>query len=409
MLRAPLTLLASPLRLTEWGRQRVRFEEQEDLTFFRGDWGFEVASEGELEQVRPWLDQLLAEKQKIELIFASPSVEKGIQRLQERFPSLVRWKPLPLLTANGLSGFFTAPRLILCRYDFFPALMFLCGLKRVHSGLVWATFKNRRQRLRFPWWRAWYRFFYGVFDWIIPATDLDQKLFEEIHPRVLKARDFRVGQILKRLEQSDDTLQRLFPHWDEFRQILERTPKHRRLLLGSAWEADLALLDNPELRLAIERQELLVMVVPHKNGDWARDQLRAQGLPVKLVRPNLALPTPGPGVWVLDLKGVLCELYRQAGKVYVGGGLGYSVHSVLEPFVAGAYCWCGPQVRRSTEVELVQSVNPHALKVGGDAAAIGKSIAQSLDDAHGPDGREQWAENQRRLAREALSEVRGLR
>jgi hypothetical protein len=64
----------------------------------------------------------------------------------------------------------------------------------------------------------------------------------------------------------------------------------------------------------------------------------------------------GPTI-LLNKKGILCELYADFGKAYVGGGFGVSVHSLLEPLVAGCeHLSCGPVNHRSTEFDLAQSL-----------------------------------------------------
>lgn len=407
LLHALVCLVLWPLRWTKFGQKRAAFEHKRDATFFHADWAFEVSSEGEYEQVRPWINTLLAEGQLLEIVFASESVEKGMLALQGSYPQQVRLMRLPLLTYRfgAIENFLTARRLVLCRYDFFPSLMRRAARSDVRSGVVWATFKNRRQRLAFPWWRQWYRFFYGAFDWIIPATTEDEALFRLVHANVFTSVDFRVGQIHQRLLNRSEVLAQKFPQWSEFQQILGRYPRERRLIIGSAWPSDLELLRSDRVRELIERREIIVLVVPHQlSDDWGA-RLRELSLSVSEVSPHHPLPQAQAQVWLINLKGVLCELYGEAGKVFVGGGFERSVHSVMEPYVAGASIWCGPKVHRSTEVELVQSVEPTKLQVLTDWSGVADKLFPG-DDAQGPDLSRQWSENQERLAREAIEQLK---
>ena len=61
-----------------------------------------------------------------------------------------------------------------------------------------------------------------------------------------------------------------------------------------------------------------------------------------------------PGVILINLKGVLCELYKFFAISFVGGGHGVSIHSVMEPYIAGSRIFCGPKVFRSTEFQFIQ-------------------------------------------------------
>ena len=271
-----LVLLLWPLRLTTWGRARAKFEAWQDHTVFCSVLAFEVSSEGEYEQVRPWMNELLREGRFIEVIYASESVDKGMLALQKAHPTQVRLLRLPLLTyrLGDVERFVTAPHLVMCRYDFFPALMRLASRPHIKSGLVWATFKQRRERMNNPCWRWWNKLFFAAFDWIIPATTMDESLFKEIHPKVLSTVDFRVGQIQLRVDQRHETFLRNFPKWDQFQKILHQYSRDRRMIIGSAWPSDLALLNSPEIRRQIMNSELFVMVVPHKlSGEWVSQGL----------------------------------------------------------------------------------------------------------------------------------------
>ena len=58
--------------------------------------------------------------------------------------------------------------------------------------------------------------------------------------------------------------------------------------------------------------------------------------------------------FILGFRGILCELYSFFTYAYVGGGFGESIHSVLEPYLAGNYVFCGPKVDRSTEFKYIK-------------------------------------------------------
>lgn len=369
-----LSLILWPLRWTQWGRKRTEFEKVKDTTSFAADWAFEVSSEGEYEQVRAWIRQLIGEGKKIEIIFASESVEKGMNALKSEFPHQVKLMRLPLLRRifNDVENFVTASRFVMCRYDFFPSLMRLSLKKK--SVLIWATFKNRRHKFSHSGFKSWCRFFYGAFDVLIPATQEDEVLFKSIHPQVLRAVDFRVGQIQQRMMKKESTLETKCPHWKSFQLVLEKFPKENRILFGSAWESDLEILEDKNFYQKVMKGEILVLIAPHKvSDDWIETLNRLQ-YPIHHLKEGLDFPTPTPGLWLISARGILCELYGEVGKVYVGGGFERSVHSLLEPFVAGARVWCGPKVHRSTEGELILSADPRALFVLEDHLSLSDSI-----------------------------------
>ena len=73
----------------------------------------------------------------------------------------------------------------------------------------------------------------------------------------------------------------------------------------------------------------------------------------------------GCPVVILQMGGVLCELYSLFKASYVGGGYERSIHSVLEPFFSNNLVVTGPLISRSTEFDLAHEIAPleiHVLK-----------------------------------------------
>lgn len=407
LLHALLALLCFPLRLTKWGRERVRFEKARGARL-DADWSFEVSSEGEFEQVRPWVQLILNRGEKIELVFGSPSVEKTVTLLAKAYPTQIRLFPLPLLTHTPwvMVRELSAPRLVMCRYDFFPSLMARASVAGVSAGVVWASFTKRRERLAKGHWRWFYRCLYSVFTWVIPATKSDSDLFERLgNLRVLPYSEMRVPQILNRLRKRDETLRKRFPHWEKFQDILLRAPCEQRWILGSCWPEDLDFLKDANLQADVKSGRALVMLVPHKlDGDWSQ-WLAPYGMPVHVIDEQWDGQDPGAGLLVLKLRGVLCELYPEATFAYVGGGYGRSVHSVMEPYVGGARIVCGPKVKRSTEVELILNVSPVGIAVLEDRAALASAYSNVLRDPPDQVRRQQWLAGQEQLLTLNLTEV----
>jgi 3-deoxy-D-manno-octulosonic-acid transferase len=295
----------------------------------------------------------------------------------------------------------------LCRYDFFPSLMCRASVSDVHSGVVWASFKKRRHRLQNVWWQRWYRLFYGTFDWVIPATREDQKLFEALGGvRVLESCEMRVPQIVHRLEKAQDHLRDHFPHWEKFKAHLYSYPHCDRWIMGSFWPEDLALIKNKKLQQDVLDSKLVMVMVPHSLSPQWPERL-AQIFPHVFVIDDKwdgVLPEK-PALIILNLKGVLCELYQEFGRAYVGGGYGRSVHSVLEPFVAGARIVCGPKVHRSTEVEAILAVAPMAIDILVDLNSLESYYSEQMDISLDLTLRREWLDNQIKLLKTNLHQV----
>jgi len=156
----------------------------------------------------------------------------------------------------------------------------------------------------------------------------------------------------------------------------------KRLILGNAWPSDIFLLrDLPG--------DYSVTVVPHQLSPEIilafQEGLKRLGrLPVE-INDATSLVEKGD-TFIINKKGVLCELYSDFGKAYVGGGFETSIHSVLEPLVAGSdQLAAGPMHHRSTEydiameLELMSEVrNPEAFKLWLAKKTSGQSTLEKL-------------------------------
>lgn len=400
----PFTVFVLPL-FVPWVKRRLIFERKNHIDLYsrsfrfdgkKADVTFEVSSEGELEQVRPLIDQLLAENFLVELIYASESVERKCEILAQEYKGRLRILRLPILTffvSSTLGGcnFFrwrTGRILILCRYDFYPELMLLGARQKVFFILLSATLKNKEQYFeRFFSMTAWYlRQIYIHFDVIVAASQDDEKRFLDIgYPSSnLRAFDFRVLQILKRLLEKEHKFSKI-PSFSLFRHCLERFPYEKRLIMGSAWPNETEILRHPDFLKRILAGEFFVAIAPHKLGDeslalikkTAQKYAEISGfdLPIyewgpKLsdsqIRENFELINKKPGILLVSFPGVLCEIYSLFAHAFVGGGHGRSIHSVLEPYVAGATVYCGPKIHRSTEFDLIKKNTPHQMQVVQD-------------------------------------------
>ncbi len=411
LIHAILVLIATPLRFTKWGRGRAEFEALRDEEIPGAEWCFEVSSEGEFEQVKPWLEILMARDVKVEIVFSSPSVLKAVNQFKDRFPSQVRRYPLPLMTHTPwqLVRDLKAPRLILCRYDFFPSLMSRATVSDVTAGVVWASFVGKREKLKRTSGRYLFRYLYSIFRWVIPATQLDEVLFKRLgNVDVLPSLEMRVPQIHQRVARAPETLLQKFPHWNQFLAQLEKFPKEKRLILGSFWPVDLAMFKDSELVSDIKQQKRMVTMVPHQLSLEAVEILSKVGLEVQVIDANWQGKVEPSKVYLINLKGVLCELYSVCGLAYVGGGFGRSIHSVMEPYVAGAHVICGPRTHRSTEAENILSISSQHLVILPDEVAL-ESFTKYLPlDTESVSKRDEWIDNQIRRLGKSLDAVEKL-
>ena len=383
----PLLVWVLP-RFSRKVRSRVAFEHEKSQAFksFKEDgiianFAFEVSSEGELEQIRPLIDSALSAGKRVELIYCSDSVDHKCQKLYADFPEQLRLLRLPLLRYNPFSRqspqrWLTAPKFFLCRYDFFPELIFYGQRSDVEFILLWGTLKN------FP--RKWpmnsyQKYVYQSFDKIVAATKLDQDQFKKllgISSARLNEYDFRPWQIVKRLESTTATVASKLPASNDFVTFLDHYPPAKRIIFGSFWDNEVDVFKSKDFASLIAQKHLVVVVCHKLEKEYLKmikyNIEKDSQLPVYTINEDSSeLEVQGelqalldqPGVLMLNIKGVLCELYSFFGQAFVGGGHGVSVHSLLEPFLAGAVVYCGPKVHRSTEFDLIRERSPDRLHI----------------------------------------------
>jgi 3-deoxy-D-manno-octulosonic-acid transferase len=351
-------------------RKRFEFESKnKDIkyrSFFKdkvkAHFCFHVSSEGEYEQVGQVIQDLLEKKYKIEILFTSPSVEKRVLELQNQFTEQVRSLRLEIVSYNPLDisrdlrRWVSADIFFMVRYDFFKELLEL-GKSRKKFILLNASLKNKS----LTGFKAFLHLRkLKIFNCIITANKLEEVRFKKLGLPVIGHFDFRVVQIQKRLSLAKENILKRWRSFEQFESLLDLFEKDRRCLYGSFWDYEGTKLTT--------NQSFLHIIVPHQLNNESLDRLQSS-LPTKshIIDESTDLSDlvlnfrAEPCIIILNLKGILCELYSYFGRAYVGGGFGVSIHSVLEPYLAGCLIFCGPGHHRSTEFDFVKESNPERI------------------------------------------------
>lgn len=316
---------------------------------------FEFSSEGEYQQVASLIDDALQENKQVELVFFSSSVEKAIVELYEKYPTQIRYLRYPLVRfspfnrSRSFSRWMTSTKLIMVRYDFFPEFLIWAMQKDHKLSMIWVTFKKERVKGReISWFK---KQFYQSSSNLIFASHADEEKGRSLGLHG-KSYDFRMEQIRRRVEMRAEKFKRIFPQYFQLLESLHQYPRQKRVIIGNAWPSDLFLLrDLPA--------DIQLTIVPHQ---LTKDILQAfeegleeLGRSVTLISDETDFQSGD--TYLLNKKGILCELYADFGKAYVGGGFEKSIHSLLEPLVAGSDALsCGPLHYRSTEFDVAQDM-----------------------------------------------------
>lgn len=344
-----LTLILLPIPKV---RERIAFEKRNDWQGFlktgqKADLAFEFSSEGEYQQAASLIQDALADGKKIEIVYFSPSVEKAMTELAGKYPLQLKVLRYPLLTlthSHSFSHWVTSDTLVLVRYDFLPEFLVWSRKPQHKLKILWVSFKKDRLKGRRP---SFYKMLF---------LTRGKKLFFASHKEASFGKllnlsgdvyDFRIEQIHRRILARLEKFAQSFTLHSELLKKLN--PK--RVIMGNAWVSDLALIKNIP-------KDISCLIVPHRLDlipDF-KSTLKSMNLDFQEITTETQ-SLEEKQIYILNRKGLLCELYHDFDKAYVGGGFEKSVHSLLEPLVAGSkQISCGPQNHRSTEFDLAQDL-----------------------------------------------------
>lgn len=358
-------------------RKRDRFERQNMIGPGSQSWAWEnekaalcvhVSSEGEFEQVRELLMAFLERAERLEIIFTSPSVEKKILNFYQHYPQLIRYLRLPILTGvpfvtpHWPLQWVTSDVFVMVRYDFFPVLLLLAYTKR--SYLLWATLKGKSMRgARCGYWRL----IFHCFNDIVPASPYDEKRIISLLKERREIFPFMEMRSLSILRRQVDQRAELGVYGEKVRIWAQAFS--RVIILGNFWPNELKIFDNRILMEDVIFGRVGIYIAPHKIDSSSLVKLQKamenRGIDFQLV--NSFDDTIGAkSLLVVAIPAILCESYTFFNYAFVGGGHGRSVHSLLEPFLAGCQVFCGPKTHRSTEYDLIESRNANRIHLIND-------------------------------------------
>lgn len=293
------------------------------------------ASAGELAGAAPVVAGLRRRVPTLRLVvtYSSPSARPAAKRLECAYHGFV---PLDLRAHTDRAMAAVRPAaLVYAKYDVWPNLTRSARAAGVPVALVNATVRAGSRRLRHPG-RAVLAAAYRSLAAVGAVTEEDRARLEALgaHPETISVTgDAAIDQALARLEAAHDRRLRL----------PARAPGVVRLIAGSTWAEDDAVL----MEAVADLRSVELVLVPHEPSSATVERIRER-IELRIRRSprlfseldersdSMAQPGVAPPPLVVDAVGFLAELYREGDVAYVGGGLaGKGLHSVVEPAAAG--------------------------------------------------------------------------
>jgi len=276
---------------------------------------FHASSLGELEMVRPLIDDFIKRGERVGVSVFSDSALPGLSDLK----AVCVYAGLSPRERNWESLFehFSVSKLILAKYEFWPGLISVAARRDLPVLVI-----NAKVRASFQWVRRAFRLsFHSLprfFFFMEPGAPKNVSVMNGI--QVLPGVDPRWERIARRLESPSKG--------DRIRYWKDRISNLPRPLgvLGSAWVSDVE-----RVLPAFSGYAGSLLIVPHSLGSGN----------LKAIESRIPDSLRTRVVMVSEM-GILVELYALADFAFVGGGFAKGIHSTLEPAACGLPVASGP-------------------------------------------------------------------
>lgn len=301
---------------------------------------FHAASAGEFEQLKPVLARIDRDRFYILQTFYSPTIFS--EEKDSEYFDAVCYQPFdfPWSVHRFFRDF--KPRIyVITRHDIWPNHVFFAKRRGMKVYLINANLYGSSARLKWPL-HGFNKWLFGHFDMILTGSEnLRTNLARLVAPeRIAVTGDTRFDRIVERRAEQKKA------------HLPEEVRETDNIVLGSIGKPDHDVVFGG-LAMRYERgdaslEELghRLIIVPHEVGEreLAVVEQRCRKIGLSVQRYSSLNGGPVSRTVLVDVVGILADLYAYAKLAYVGGGFGAGVHSVTEPAVYGTVVSFGPGI-----------------------------------------------------------------
>ena len=310
-------------KLTE-GRKNILPSLEKFIAANKQDKGwFHVASLGEYEQAKPVIQEFkrIYPTSAVVLTFFSPSgYEHVIKKPQ---PNVDFISYLPFDTKKSATRFIELlqPKVaFFAKYDLWANFIFTLKESKIPLYLFSASL--RKDQVYFKGYGGFFRKILHSFDHIFAQNKETVDLLSSIHyHKATLTGDTRYDNVRAISQRPKD-----FP---EIARFIDHQPT---IVIGSAWEEDMALI----IPFINRHPSYKFIIAPHDINEstialWQKE-IKAPSLKYSAMREE---GINQGRVLFIDNIGMLSSLYQYAKIAYVGGAFGKGLHNILEPLAFG--------------------------------------------------------------------------
>lgn len=295
-----------------------------------------ASSLGEFEQGRPVIEAIHEQypQYRVLLTFFSPS---GYE-IRKDFAAADWVFYLPADTPRNVRRFLDIVRpemAIFVKYDYWLNYLGELRRRKIRSYIFSSLF--RRNSIFFKPYGGMFRRALTTFETIFVQNEESKQLLSEIgFENVIVAGDTRFDRAAALPAQASR-----YPLIEHFKG------KERLFIVGSSWRPDEDLL----VPFINAHPDVKFVIAPHEMEQPRIERLvtECMGGVVRYSECHTESDVEGVRVLIIDVIGILNQLYQYADWVYIGGGFGVCIHNTQEPATYGVPIAFGPKYHKFKE------------------------------------------------------------
>ena len=295
-----------------------------------------ASSLGEFEQGRPVIEMIHERypEYRILLTFFSPS---GYE-IRKDFAAADWVFYLPADTPHNVRRFLDIVKpafAVFVKYDYWLNYLKELKKRKIQTYIFSSLF--RRNSIFFKPWGWMFRRALTTFELIFVQNEESKRLLAEIgFDNVIVAGDTRFDRAAALPAQA-----MRFPLIEQFKG------KDRLFIVGSSWRPDEDLL----VPFVNAHPDVKFVIAPHEMEEPRIHRLISEctGGVVRYSECRTESDVERARVLIIDVIGILNQLYQYADWVYIGGGFGVCIHNTQEPATYGAPIAFGPKYHKFKE------------------------------------------------------------
>lgn len=301
---------------------------------------FHAASSGEFEQIKPILKKMNKNKFFILQTFFSPTIfnkEKNSELCDVicYHPFDFPWSVLSFLRK------FKPKFYIITRHDIWPNFLHFARKFQTRCFLINANLHKKSTRLKFGF-KQFNKWLFSNFETIFTGSERLKKNLSKLAENVsiLSIGDSRFDQVI---ERKNNLKKEYFP---------KEISQTKNIIFGSILKSDFDVIfralkiNYPNGDKSLTEKKHRLMFVPHEIDEKTLIKIQSNLKELKIQSERYSESNgkiPKVAI-IMDVVGILADLYKYADLCYVGGGFGAGIHSVIEPAVYGCVVSFGPNI-----------------------------------------------------------------